>query len=917
MAILDNLRSASTLVDIEALVQSPAWSDHLKSLTSRPPDDPEIEALRRAVADARTRLSPEHDHPELVELKARVYQGDRDPLELRRMLARIAALRAELPVREHERLFGRMENDIGQRFSAGLTGSGYSNRARRATDLFTEFAGMTRIEGASTDKHGNAEGTGYDLGRDGAFEGHTVHVLHLYTEGGFDFEKPTLAFERKGFKVERRTKPGTPESLESWLGEAAQLWLISSSGRVLSDTHLDVIMAFWQRGGALYIWGDNDPYFADANALLAKMFAKDLALEGNLPGDRIVHEIDPAGKGFLPHLVTTGLVHLYEGITVSSVDIHKAEEHDFKPMLYGSAGNLITVVREPTPAAGAVMLDGGFTRLYCKWDDAGTARYVCNSACFLAAMTLPAAAEEPPAEQPIDTGLAYDPEGAFVGMCDLTGEPAKNWLVLSVAEVGDALRNTTDMVLTDPLSCGAWNKIFSDAVYREDLAGWIKDNGKDPLTERPVAGCLPLVDLASKKNLREFTRELCRCLMGGKYLPTAARLLFFAVIDQMIDGRKPANRDDAWGYLYRQALSHFTSTESFDELGKPLPLLDAMTAFFSPATEDKVLLRRGFAALGVIGRTLLREGRGSRERVAQIARRSLLKSLVGDAVAAEKATPGAARGALNEMLYETFHGLPVLDGGRVVSAWPSFARDYREERAKLERALGGQSLLSPDDVTATLHPLLSMDLRQFTADSAGERARELSPLARAVWDGDSPVNVVGSLNQRFAAWHEPMDLTDVHIAVVVPFATTFGPSVYTCVCGERFGEPSAPLTPETLAALRTARDGHFKQVYRVEHPNWYPTDGSLHCNLHRAVQRVMASQFPDATGFEEAMAPAVAAYLVGDGKGFLCDPGLPAAIVTALTSYLALRAAGEPHPEGLMTFDRKAEIEREKLLRGA
>lgn len=102
-----------------------------------------------------------------------------------------------------------------------------------------------------------------------------------------------------------------------------------------------------------------------------------------------MHEISPARKGFNAHLVTTGLVHLFEGVTVASLEENVADRYGFAPLLYGSAGNLITAVREPTPACGAVMVDTAFTRLYCQWDEAGSARYVCNAACFLAAMTLP------------------------------------------------------------------------------------------------------------------------------------------------------------------------------------------------------------------------------------------------------------------------------------------------------------------------------------------------------------------------------------------------------------------------------------------------------------------------------------------------------------------------------------------------
>src|SRR5207302_1588639 len=108
-----------------------------------------------------------------------------------------------------------------------------------------------------------------------------------------------------------------------------------------------------------------------------------------------------------------------------------------------------------------------------------------------------------------------------------------------------------------------------------------------------------------ERNLREFTLLLCKCLMGGKYLPSAARLLFFAVVDQMLDPTRRARHRDAWQYLYRQCLAHFTSTADLGDLGRKMPLLDALAACFSPATDEMVQLRRSFSTVGVIGRTLL------------------------------------------------------------------------------------------------------------------------------------------------------------------------------------------------------------------------------------------------------------------------------------------------------------------------
>ena len=913
MGILQTLYTLGSLDEVEALRRDAAWTDALEERATQP-DDSGREALRSALLDAKERLSPEHQHPELQALKERIFGDLSMPADERqRLLTRVADLRASLPLRRHEHLFGQLETMLGQRFASALGGTGYSNRARRARDLFTPYAGQTRIAGADTDRHGNAAGTGYDLGLDGAFEGHTVHVLQLYVASDFDFSKPRAAFERKGFRVERLTRPGTPDELAAWLLEARQLWLIGDQKRHLLPGHLDVIKSFWQRGGALYLWGDNQPYYADTNAVLADLFAPDLVMLGDTPGGKVVREIDESGHGFRQHLITTGLAHLFEGITVATVNADGASHHQFEPLLYGSAGNLITVVREPSEQGGAVAVDAAFTRLYCQWDDAGSARYVCNAACFLAAMTLPTEApveEETPADEEAIAPLAFDPTGAFEGTCDLTGQPRATWLSLTIGQMPDALRNTSDLVLTDPLSAGSFNHaIFSDRLYAGSLAPWIISQGTDPFTRQPVVGVLPLVDLSIERNQRAFTVELCKWLLGGKYLPTAARLLFFAVIDERLDDSRVGADQDAWRYLYRQSLAAFTSTPDFSNLGRPVPLLDAMAAFLSPATDAFTQLRLSLASIGVMGRTALREGRVTREQLALVARRALVKVIVGDAVAADKAAPGTVTTMLTELLYRSFHGIPVLNGGRLVSELPAFVRPVASVQARLERDLGAP-LLPASELTLVLHSLLGLDLRQYTADSALRHLLGASSAFASVWNTTTAPDALALLDERFAAYRDPIDPRDPHLGVP-PFATTYGASVYRCLCGATFGDPAAELTPEAIMALQRARNSHFHEVYRVRGPHWYPGEGSLHCNLHRAVQRVVSAQFTDATTFTDAMVPAVAAYLREDGKGFLCSPDLERDIVAALGSYLRLRHAGQPHPVGVMTLAIKAEIERQ------
>src|SRR5690554_454547 len=58
---------------------------------------------------------------------------------------------------------------------------------------------VKEIREVKSDTYGNAEGNQYDLAVDGAFDGQTIVVLHLYAGEGFDFSLPTAALKEKGF----------------------------------------------------------------------------------------------------------------------------------------------------------------------------------------------------------------------------------------------------------------------------------------------------------------------------------------------------------------------------------------------------------------------------------------------------------------------------------------------------------------------------------------------------------------------------------------------------------------------------------------------------------------------------------------------------------------------------------------------
>ncbi len=273
---------------------------------------------------------------------------------------------------------------LGQPAFAQYTKSAGKNKPTMSGERWVRDArsGKMQIEAyempVAVDSHGNAQGNDNDLAIDGAFSGQTVAVIHLYTGSNFDFSLPKAALAQKGFSVYRWVgMPPSPAELEAALAKSSQLWIISDSTQRLNAEHVRVIKTFFEAGHGVYIWGDNEPYYADANFVAEALFGTKML--GNLQGEQIVTlQKSPQTAGLLPnHLLTTGLEHIYEGHTISTIQPSSMLE----PLIYGSASNLVTAFHDRD--GRRAILDGGFTRLYMKWDTAGTARYVKNAASWL------------------------------------------------------------------------------------------------------------------------------------------------------------------------------------------------------------------------------------------------------------------------------------------------------------------------------------------------------------------------------------------------------------------------------------------------------------------------------------------------------------------------------------------------------
>ena len=154
--------------------------------------------------------------------------------------------------------------------------------------------------------------------------------------------------------------------------------MISSTTQQLNDEHAEVIKKFFYSGKGVYLWGDNDPFHADANFLAEKLIG--VSMKGNYIGSQnVTFKTDKTIHGMQAnHLITTGLENVFEGITIAKINDPQSL---MKPLIWSTDGSVVTAIYEDQ--GQRLIIDGGFTRLYCNWDSAGTGRYVKNAAAWL------------------------------------------------------------------------------------------------------------------------------------------------------------------------------------------------------------------------------------------------------------------------------------------------------------------------------------------------------------------------------------------------------------------------------------------------------------------------------------------------------------------------------------------------------
>ncbi|CAF1525643.1 unnamed protein product [Rotaria magnacalcarata] len=251
-----------------------------------------------------------------------------------------------------------------------------------------DVGNSTITDAPSYDKHNNPTGRNYDLGKDGAFKDYSILIGRFYLLSEFTDEAmqiPIDALKSKGFQV-TYVKSENECMTELKTNHHQIVWIISAA-TIENNTFTSTLTSFHSSGGAILLFADNVPYVSHASEFLQRKFG--ITLTGEYFGDKTLtfKENGYLQAGFYgQHEIFTGIQNLYEGITIchpvypttgsKSALINVATATDGSP-------NIALYDPPAFSTEGRLALDCGFTKLFCKWDSAGTARYIVNVSCWL------------------------------------------------------------------------------------------------------------------------------------------------------------------------------------------------------------------------------------------------------------------------------------------------------------------------------------------------------------------------------------------------------------------------------------------------------------------------------------------------------------------------------------------------------
>ena len=176
----------------------------------------------------------------------------------------------------------------------------------------------------------------------------------------------------------------------------------------LVEQFIDCLLIYWNNGGSVILFCENNPLFFQANLFLEKIRFKgeidrtSLRIEGCDDGqqDLIGHELKGNLTGNCVYDTSTirlpnkserlpigrNVPKIYEGETISHANSNDKDAiKPFIPFALDSSGNISIMIYPTTGKEGDIIIDCGYTKLFVKMSegDIATWRYIQNLAGFL------------------------------------------------------------------------------------------------------------------------------------------------------------------------------------------------------------------------------------------------------------------------------------------------------------------------------------------------------------------------------------------------------------------------------------------------------------------------------------------------------------------------------------------------------
>lgn len=256
--------------------------------------------------------------------------------------------------------------------------------------------------GAVFDEFGNALGSKYDLGANGAYGrfkvliGNFCSVAH---EFGYNMLQNTIiaecmvtkAFQYKYTEDEDEFVRELQNYDVAWIFSGPTVKIVNNSmvdNTSINPDFVTQVVNFHNAGKGLFIWAENFPFVKHANAILPSIFngqvklINNLECGANLKGSKVW----PLAEGTFSqnHQIMTNVNLLYEGYTISYPDTTLPA---MKVIAVNSENKPVIFTKEKTVNSnqGRVIVDCGYTKVrQGKWNDTpATKRYVNNAAIWL------------------------------------------------------------------------------------------------------------------------------------------------------------------------------------------------------------------------------------------------------------------------------------------------------------------------------------------------------------------------------------------------------------------------------------------------------------------------------------------------------------------------------------------------------